>query len=145
WSWQVHLPTVLSFLRTTKYPPSLDFLLMTLGPAMLLLAGFAQLRLGPSHPLLVFGRVPLFFFIAHLYVIHALTIPFALISYGEAAFLRYPTPSLGGDAKLYPAGYGYDLWVVYCVWLAVVVLHYPVCLRFARLKERRAQWWLSYL
>ena len=137
--------TALSFLRTTKYPPSLDFLLMTLGPAMLLLAAFERLKLTSSHPFLVFGRTPLFFFIVHFYAIHLLTIPFALIRYGEAPFLRYPTPSLGGDAKLYPPGYGYDLWVVYCVWLGIVVLLYPLCLWFARLKERRKHWWLSYL
>ena len=145
WSWQTRLPTALSFLRTTKYPPSLDFLLMTLGPAMLLLAGFGRLRLGASHPFLVFGRVPLFFFIAHLYAIHLLTIPFALVRYGEAAFLRHPTPSLGGDPKLYPTGFGYDLWVTYCVWIAIIVLLYPLCLWFARLKERRRDWWLSYI
>ena len=145
WSSQVPGMAVVSFLRTTKYPPSLDFLLMTLGPAILLLAGLDRCRFAFTNPLLVFGRTPLFFFIVHLYFIHALTIPFALVRYGEAHFLRNPSPSLGGDPKLYPSGYGYDLWVVYAVWLAVVVLLYPMCLWFARLKERRKHWWLSYL
>ena len=54
-------------------------------------------------------------------------------------------PSIGGDAKLYPPDFGYSLPVVYAVWLSVVVLLYPLCLWFARLKERRDDWWLSYL
>ncbi|MGH9629802.1 MAG: DUF1624 domain-containing protein [Bryobacteraceae bacterium] len=145
WSAQVPGMTVLSFLRTTKYPPSLDFLLMTLGPAILLLAWLDQLRLSAANPVVVFGRVPLFFFIIHLYVIHALSFPLALLRYGEVAFLRNPLPSLGGSRDLYPADYGYDLWVVYALWLTVLVVLYPVCRWFARLKERRRDWWLSYV
>jgi hypothetical protein len=137
--------TILSFLRTTKYPPSLAFLLMTLGPAILLLAWFERVRLNSINPMLIFGRVPLFFFIVHLYVIHALAFPLALLRFGEASFLRNPLPSLGGSANLYPADFGYDLWVVYLVWVAVLVVLYPVCLWFARVKERRKDWWLGYL
>ena len=136
--------TVLSFLRCNKYPPSLDFLLMTLGPAILLLASLDRCRWTKTNPLIVFGRVPLFYFIVHLFVIHALTIPFAFFRYGGAGFLLQPLPSMGGPGKLQP-GYGYDHWVVYAVWVAVVALLYPLCLWFARLKERRGDWWLSYL
>jgi uncharacterized membrane protein len=145
WSPQASGMTVLSFLRTTKYPPSLDFLLMTLGPAILLLAALDRVKLSFKNPLLVFGRTPLFFFVVHLFVIHALTILFALLRYGDAHFLRSPMPSLGGDSKLYPPGFGYDLWAVYAVWIAVLVILYPVCLWFARMKERRSEWWLRYL
>lgn len=145
WSWQASGMTVLSFLRTTKYPPSLDFLLMTLGPAILLLAGLERFRLTGVHPVMVFGRVPLFFFVLHLYLIHVLAIPLALIRYGHAAFLRNPLPSLGGDPQLYPADYGYHLWVVYVLWALVIVLLYPLCFWFSQLKERRTYRWLGYL
>jgi uncharacterized membrane protein len=145
WSGSVPGMTVLSFLRSTKYPPSLDFLLMTLGPAILLLAWLDRVNLRPTNPLVVFGRVPLFYFLVHLFAIHLLTIPFAFFRYGQAAFLRTPLPSMGGAANLYPRDFGYELWVVYVVWIAVVVLLYPLCLWFARLKERRNDWWLSYL
>jgi uncharacterized membrane protein len=145
WSRQVPGMTVLSFLRCTKYPPSLDFLLMTLGPALLLLAGLERVKLAIANPLIVFGRVPLFYFIVHLYLIHLLAIPLALFRYGQAAFLFTPAPSMGGAANVYPADYGYGLGVVYILWIAVVVLLYALCLWFSRLKERRRDWWLSYL
>ena len=145
WSTKIPGMTVLSFLRCTKYPPSLDFLLMTLGPALLLMAWLDRLTLTKTNPLLVFGRVPLFYFLVHFFVIHLLTIPFALVRYGHAAFLLNPLPSIGGQAKLYPPDFGYSLAVVYAVWIGVVALLYPLCLWFSRVKERRDDWWLSYL
>jgi uncharacterized membrane protein len=150
WSSDASGRTLLAFLRCTKYPPSLDFLLMTLGPALLILAWLDRLQLSSSgrsgkNPLLVFGRVPLFYFLLHFLVIHILTIPFAYIRYGEIGFLRHTVPSLGGSGGLYPADYGYSLGVVYGVWILVVVLMYPPCLWFARLKLRRRDWWLSYI
>jgi uncharacterized membrane protein len=132
---------LLSFLRCTKYPPSLDFLLMTLGPALLVLAWLDRLHLSPAHPLLVFGRVPLFYFLLHLYLIHGLAVVFAFFRYGHAGFLFGSPPA----ADSYPAGYGYPLWTVYLVWLAVVALSYPLCRWFAGVKQRRREWWLSYL
>jgi hypothetical protein len=129
--------TVLSFLRVAKYPPSLDFLLMTLGPALLLLALFDGRELAPTNPMIVFGRVPLFYFLVHFFAIHLLTIPFALVSNGHAGFLFNAPP--------YPAEYGYSLGVVYWVWIGVVVMVYPLCLWFSRLKQRRNDWWLGYL
>jgi hypothetical protein len=137
--------TVLAFLKCTKYPPSLDFLLMTLGPALLLMAWLDQFVFTKTNALIVFGRVPLFYFLVHFFLIHILAFPFAFIRYGHAAFLLDPAPSMGGPANLYPPGYGYPLWVVYAVWFAVVALMYPICLWYARLKERRGDWWLSYL
>jgi uncharacterized membrane protein len=145
WSTEIPGMTVLSFLRCTKYPPSLDFLLMTLGPALVLLAWFDRMTLAKTNPLMVFGRVPLFYFLVHFFVIHLLTIPFAIFRYGHAAFLLNPMPSVGGAMDLYPPDFGYPLWVVYAVWVAVVAMLYPLCLWFARLKERRRDWWLGYL
>ena len=95
--------------------------------------------------MIVYGRVPLFYFLVHIFLIHVLTIPFAFLRYGQAAFLLNPLPSMGGPMKIYPPDYGYPLWVVYAVWVAVVVLLYPLCLWFASLKQRRGDWWLSYL
>jgi uncharacterized membrane protein len=150
WTPAVPDKTWLAFLRCTKYPPSLDFLLMTLGPALLLLAWFDRLNwssagLSGKNPLLVFGRVPLFYFLLHFLVIHLLTIPFAYFRYGQIAFLLDPLPSVGGSGDRYPPDFGYDLGVVYGVWILVVALMYPFCLWFSRLKERRRDWWLSYI
>lgn len=146
WSVQENGMMVLSFLRCNKYPPSLDFLLMTLGPAILLLSWFDRLQFSKTNPLIVFGRVPLFYFLVHFFMAHALTIPFALVQYGRADFvLNSPPPSLGGSATLFPPDYGYSLGVVYAVWITVVILLYPLSLWFARLKERRRDLaWLSY-
>lgn len=137
--------TILSFLRCTKYPPSLDFLLMTLGPAILLLGWLDRVRLSAANPLVVFGRVPLFYYVLHLYVIHVIAIVMAWMRYGNPAFLLNPPPGMGGTREAFPPGYGYSLWVVYVVWLSVLILVYPACRWFAGLKERRRDWWLSYL
>jgi uncharacterized membrane protein len=145
WSTENPDMMLLSFLRCTKYPPSLDFLLMTIGPALLLLSWFDRLTFSKTNPLIVFGRVPLFYFLIHFFLIHLLTIPFALFRYGHAGFLLNPLPSIGGAMNLYPSDFGYPLWVVYAVWIAVVAMMYPLCLWFARLKQRRSDWWLGYL
>jgi len=139
--------TVLSFLNTTKYPPSLLFLLMTLGPGLLALAHFDRPRIRSSHPLVVFGRVPLFYFVLHFYAAHAAAVILALLRYGGAAlgFMFQPVPSMGGPADQFPPGFGYDLWVVYLVWAAVVLGLYPLCRWFARVKAAHHDWWLSYL
>jgi uncharacterized membrane protein len=139
--------TVLSFLNTTKYPPSLDFLLMTLGPALLLLAWLDRPGLKPSNPLLVFGRVPLFYFVVHFYLAHLAAVFLAFLRYGGSAraFAFHRLPSLGAPAELFPPGFGEDLWVVYVVWAVIVVGLYPVCRWFGELKARRREWWLSYL
>ncbi len=139
--------TVLSFLNTTKYPPSLAFLLMTLGPALLALAWTDRLTLAPSHPLIVFGRVPLFYFVAHFYAAHLAAALLALYRYGSPAweFFFLPVPSMGGPATTFPPAFGYDLWVAYVVWALIVVGLYPVCRWLASVKARRRDWWLSYL
>jgi uncharacterized membrane protein len=138
---------VLSFLNCTKYPASLDFLLMTLGPALLVLAYLGQRNFKISSPFIVFGRVPMFYFVLHFYLIHTLAVLAAWLRYGSAAakFTFTPVPSMGGSQQLFPADFGYSLWVVYAVWLVVVVSLYPVCRWFARVKSTRRDWWLSYL
>ncbi len=150
WTSEIAGKAWLSILNCTKYPPSLDFLLMTLGPALLLLAALDRWDLSSSrwrrtNPLLVFGRVPLFYFLLHFLLIHVLTIPFAYFRYGRVGFLLQTLPTLGGSRDVYPSNYGYGLGVVYGVWIIVVVIMYPVCLWFSRLKRRRRDWWISYV
>ena len=139
--------SVLSFLNTTKYPPSLAFLLMTLGPAFVALAWLTRRQPGPANPLVVLGRAPLFFFVLHFCAAHLLALLFAAIRYGADVwrFAFHPLPSMGGPAHLFPPGFGYDLWVVYAVWAMVVVGLYPACRWFATIKEARRSSWLTYL
>ena len=148
WSTQpAAVMTVLSFLNVTKYPPSLAFVLMTLGPALLVLASFDRRELSRDNPLVVFGRVPLFYFVLHFVAAHVVIAALSLIQYGGAAwaFIFHPVPSMGGPKELYPAGFGYDLWVAYAVWGTIVIGLYPACRWFASVKARRRDWWLSYL
>ena len=148
WSWQSSATfTVLSFLNTTKYPPSLSFLLMTLGPALIAMSYLDRANWSRSNPLIVFGRVPLFYFVLHFIAAHAAIVVLALITYGRSAigFIFQPVPSMGGPAKSFPPEFGYDLWVVYAVWIAIVIALYPLCAWFSRVKERNPRWWLSYL
>jgi uncharacterized membrane protein len=139
--------TTLSFLNTTKYPPSLDFLLMTLGPAVLALAWLDRQGLKQSNPLVVFGRTPLFYFVIHFYAAHAAAVLLAVLRYGGNAmgFVFHPVPSMGGPPELFPPQFGYDLWVVYLVWALLVLALYPACRWFADIKAKRRSWWLSYL
>ena len=139
--------TVLSFLNCTKYPASLAFLLMTLGPALLALACFERMSLGAANPLIVFGRVPFFYFVTHFYAAHLVAAILAWIRYGaeSLAFIFNPVPSMGGPRQLFPAEFGYDLWAAYLVWAAIVVGLYPACKWFASVKSGRRDWWLRYL
>lgn len=148
WSMQKSIIfTVLSFFNCTKYPASLDYVLMTIGPALLLLAWYEDRTFAKNNPLIVFGRVPLFYFILHFYAIHLLLVVFSLIQYGSAAwrFAFNPLPALNGDRALYPPGFGYPLWVTYVVWAGLVLLLYPLCRWYAGVKARSRSRWLSYL
>ena len=139
--------TVLSFLNTTKYPPSLDFLLMTLGPSLIALAWLDRPGLTRSNPLVVFGQVPLFYFVIHFYAAHAAAAVLALLQYGRNAlgFIFQPVPSMGGPPEVFPPRFGHELWVAYLVWALIVLALYPACRWLAGVKARRRDWWLSYL
>jgi uncharacterized membrane protein len=131
--------TGLSFLNTTKYPPSLAFLMMALGPALLLLGWMERRGWQPGHPLVVLGRVPLFFYVSHFFVLHAMAAGLALAVYGWAAsaVLRMPVPSMGGPAAAFPPGFGYPLWVTYVAWVVVLILLWPACQWVAGARARR--------
>jgi uncharacterized membrane protein len=135
--------TFLSFINTEKYPPSLLFLLMTLGPALIFLALFDRAKIDNLffRALRIFGRVPLFYYVLHLIVIHALAVLFSYVRHGDAAWLFGTDWMFRGGL---PQDYGYGLPIVYVVWLTVVILLYPVCYWFAGLKKRSHGGWLSY-
>jgi len=138
--------TVLSFLNTTKYPPSLLFLLMALGPAMLALAWFeASINLFSAlgNALVTFGRVPLFFYLLQWYTAHTIAIVVGLIA-GQPVAWQFESPIDKFTRPPIP-GVGFRLWVVYLCWIAGVLLLYPLCKWFAGVKARRRNWWLSYL
>ena len=139
--------TILSFLRTTKYPPSLAFLLMTLGPVLLALAWFERRPLGSAHPLAVIGRVPLFYYVGHFLLAHLVTSFMVWWRYGDPslAFFSGPFPSMGGARNAFPSDFGWPLWVVYLVWMSVVLAMYPLCRWYARVKSERRSWWVSYV
>ena len=136
--------TLLSFLNTTKYPPSLLFLLMTLGPAMLFLRAVDAGVPRVMRPALVFGKVPLFYFVLHFPLIHLLAVLTCLARYGTAHWM-FESPDLGNYPFTAPPGWGYSLPVVYLIWAFVVIAMYPLCRWFADLKQRRHDAWLSYL
>jgi uncharacterized membrane protein len=151
WSKQKNLVfTMLSFVNTTKYPPSLQFLLMTLGPALLFLWWFdsragSALSLGSRFrgALVTFGRVPLFFYLLQWYTSHLIAIVIGLIARQPVAWQwQSPIDKFTSPA---PPGVGFSLWVVYVCWIIGVLMLYPLCKWFAGVKARRRDWWLSYL
>jgi uncharacterized membrane protein len=133
--------TIFSFLNCSKYPPSLLFLLMTLGPALMALAWLDQSSGRWRQPFLIIGRVPMFYYLLHLPLIHLMAVIFSWIRYGHPVEALYGNPPRPAP----PSDYGYNLPIVYLVWIGIVVLLYPACRWFADLKKRRKDAWLSYL
>jgi uncharacterized membrane protein len=136
--------TILSFLNTTKYPPSLLFLLMTLGFTIIGLSALDRRVPRLVRPALIYGRVPLFYFLLHLPLIHALAVAFAYARYGSAHWF-FESPSLDRYPFTRPPGWGYPLPVVYALWALVVIALYWPCDWFGKLRARARGPWLSYL
>lgn len=135
--------TLMSFINATKYPPSLLYALMTLGPALILLYLIDSVKNVWTNILVVIGRVPFFYYIIHLYLIHFIGI-IGLLILGENWKEMIFTPARFTSGYL--ATKGYDLWVTYVVWLIVVVLLYPICKKYMTYKlNNKDKWWLSYL
>jgi uncharacterized membrane protein len=134
--------TVLSFLNVSKYPPSLLFLLMTLGPAMLFLAAAEDRnRSWLARALITYGRVPLFFYLLQWATAHCLAIVAGRLAGKPTSYLYGGNGFLGPQ----PPGFGFGLGGVYLLWALGVVMLYPVCRWYAGLKARRRDWWLSYM
>ncbi|HJQ27313.1 MAG TPA: heparan-alpha-glucosaminide N-acetyltransferase domain-containing protein [Blastocatellia bacterium] len=135
--------TVLSFINVTKYPPSLLFLLMTLGAAVVGLWWFERQGRGAlSRIFITFGRVPMIFYVGQWLVAHSLALLAGYLAGQPTGWLLVgpldqPRPN--------PGNLGFPLWVVYAFWLLGLLLLYPVCRWFAEVKRRRRDWWLSYL
>jgi uncharacterized membrane protein len=133
--------TVLAFINLEKYPPSALYLAMTLGPALLALAAFEAARGKLARVFVVFGRVPLFYYVLHILPLHALAVAFSAATLGEVTWLFGGLPLMAQ-----PEGYGFGLPGVYLVWLLAVALLYLPCRWFAEVKRRRrCSAWLSYL
>ena len=134
------LTAVLSFINCEKYPPSLLFLLMTLGPSIALLSALENARGWLAETLITIGRVPLFYYVLHIPLIH-------MVALGVAIDTGFDTAWLFGGFPIFakPEGYGLGLPGVYVLWLAVVVALIPLCRWFSGVKQRRDDWWLSYL
>ena len=136
--------TIVSFFDTLKYPPSLQFLLMTLGPSLMALAWLGKINAKHSLAKIVavFGRVPLFYYVVHIYLIHTLAVYTALIFKQKAAWLLYG----GFLLQPPPNGYGHCLPFIFGMWFAVVLLMYPLCKGFVKIKEEHPDvWWLRYV
>ena len=136
--------TFLSFINVQKYPPSLLYMCIMIGPAFLLLSLFEKIKNGFTQAIKVYGRVPFFYYVIHLYVIHLVSAAFVLIkghTLAEATTIRGGMPFYFLAAKD-----GYSLFVVYIIWIAVVIALFPLCKWYNGYKTgHREKWWLSYL
>jgi uncharacterized membrane protein len=133
--------TFLSFMNVHKYPPSLMYASITLGISLVALALFERVRNGFTEFVKIYGRVPFFYYVLHFYLIHILTIiAFYASGYGNKDIVDPNVPFL-----FRPLQFGFDLWVVYLVWIGVVLLLYPVCKWYNKYKSTHHQWWLSYV
>jgi uncharacterized membrane protein len=139
--WEVHaapVRTVIDFLNVTKYPPSLLYLLMTLGPAAVLTARADRLPAVVRQTLITYGRAPLAFYVVHIYVVHAVGVAIGVAEgFGVRQMLTF--------SFFFPSSFGLGLPGVYVVWVLVVAALYPLCRAVSAVKARRSDWWLSYL
>jgi uncharacterized membrane protein len=133
---------LLSFINTSKYPPSLQYMCMTIGPALLLLAFFERFKNGVTRVLTVYGKVPFFYYIIHFYILHfLLVIVFFATGYSVNDIIPHQSPFL-----FRPNEFGFPLSVVYLIWLSVVAVLYKPCKWFAGYKERhKEKWWVHYI
>jgi hypothetical protein len=142
--------TIMSFFNITKYPPSLSFLLITLGPSLLFLYATEEFKNKFTDFLLVFGRVPFFFYVIHALAIHLFSLLGLLVTGGDWKIMILDcraimlSENVLADSKL--ASYGYPLWAVYLIWIGIVFLLYPLSKNYMIYKaNNKDKWWLSYL
>ncbi|MGN7723945.1 DUF1624 domain-containing protein [Chitinophaga sp. 22620] len=133
--------TIFSFLNVQKYPPSLMYTCITIGPGLLMLVAFEHARGRFAQVCRVYGSVPFFYYIIHFYVIHLLCmILFFVHGYGADDIVNPQAPFL-----FRPNDFGYPLAVVYLIWISIVALLYKPCKWYSEYKRTHRQWWLSYL
>ena len=136
--------TVLSFLNVTKYPPSLLYLLVTIGPGLIFLSMSENVNNGIARRIKTIGRVPMFYYLMHLYLIHIGSLIAAVVSGRSWTDMVNFSTWISGEPKL--KGYGFSLGVVYAVWAALIIVLYFLCKKYDRYKSsHREKWWLSYL
>jgi uncharacterized membrane protein len=143
WNGRPPMPAFFSFLNTSKYPASLSFLLMTLGPMIALMPWVEGLSGGLARGLALFGRVPFFFYMLHIPLIHALALVVSKVRLGYVSPWLFTNHPMGNPDA--PAGYEWSLWQLYVVWGVAMVALYFACRWFAGVKARREEWWLQYL
>jgi uncharacterized membrane protein len=134
--------TAMSFFNVSKYPPSLLFVLITLGVSLLCMLALQRLRGLLARVLLAYGRTPLFTYVLHIYVVHGSALLVAVLAGYPAS---YEANFLGDPFRLVKAGWGCNLLLVYAAWLAILAVLYPAARWFADVKQRRREWWLKYL
>lgn len=133
--------TMLSFLNVTKYPVSLQYGCMTLGPVLIILAVLKNRQNKFTRFLTVFGRVPFFYYILHFFLIHIL----CAVLFFASGHTWSETNDPASFVRFKPSWFGFDLWVTYAAWIGVIITLYLPCRWFAKYKERHRQWWLSYI
>jgi uncharacterized membrane protein len=137
------MPALLSFLNTTKYPASLCFLLMTLGPIIALIPSLEGLRGAVARRIMIFGRVPFFFYVLHIPLIHAIAVVVSKVRLGFVSPWLFTNHPMGNPQP--PNGYVWSLPLLYMIWaIAIATLYFP-CRWFADLKMKRDEWWLKYM
>ena len=137
------MPALLSFLNCTKYPASLDFLLMTLGPIIALMPLLETARGTVARTIAQFGRVPFFFYVLHIPLIHALALVVSKIRMGSISPWLFTNHPMGNPEP--PAGYTWSLPLLYVIWAISIVILYFACRWFANVKATRTTWCLKYL
>jgi len=131
--------TVLDFIKCQKYPPSLLYLGMTIGPAIIIMPLLEKLNNGLGRFFMVYGRVPLFYYILHIFLIHGMALITGLI-------MGFPVSRFTGGFFSDPAStWGFSLGTVYLFWMAAIAILYLPCRWFMRIKMKHKKWWLSYI
>jgi uncharacterized membrane protein len=137
------VPAALAFINTTKYPASLSFLLMTLGPTIALMPWLERASGAVARWLTVFGRVPFFFYLLHIPLIHALAVAVSAVRQGQVSPWLFTNHPMGNPPP--PDGYTWSLGLLYLVWAMAIAILYVTCRWFADLKARRTEAWLKFL
>ncbi|MDB5211744.1 MAG: hypothetical protein JWQ30_2571, partial [Sediminibacterium sp.] len=131
--------TILSFFNLTKYPPSLLYLCMTIGPALIVLASLEKVKAKWADVIVIYGRVPMFYYLLHFFVIHFLCM---IVFFATGHTMDQ---AAGGMMLFRPNEFGYSLGIVYLIWIAIVAGLYPLCKWYSKYKATHTHWWLSYL